>query len=488
MKPTADALLAQRAQANRDAMALKSRQQSAAVADIGEIPAVVDSDRKELCLDDLALFLTTYFPNTTGLKPFSSDHLRAIDRIQRCILHGGLFVNAFPRGFAKTTICENATIWATLYGHRRFVPVFGAEASSAAGNIDSIKLELSENELLAEDFPEVCHAIRALEGKVQRCHSQTYAGVLTHIEWKADTIVLPTIPGSPASGGIITAHGITAASRGMKHKRPDGTQQRPDFLMIDDPQTDESASTDLQVNKRLGTIRKTLLKLGGHDRKIAAVVNATVIKPNDIVEQLLNPKKFPSWQGERIKMVKSWSKVHETLWLTDYQNIRNTYDANVPDDQQRAHHAATEFYQAHRTEMDAGCEVAWSHCFDPDTEVSAIQHAYNLLIDDGPEVFASECQNEPLEERVENEVERLTADQIKQKLNQKPRGVVPLECTRLVAFIDVQQNVLPWGVMGFGEDFSGAVVEYGHWPEQNRSYFLKREIQPSRSLAGVTKV
>jgi hypothetical protein len=67
----------------------------------------------------------------------------------------------------------------------------------------------------------------------------------------------PTIPGSVASGRILTARGITAASRGMKHKRPDGTQQRPDFVLIDDPQTDESAATELQVNKRLGTIRKS---------------------------------------------------------------------------------------------------------------------------------------------------------------------------------------------------------------------------------------
>jgi hypothetical protein len=47
--------------------------------------------------------------------------------------------------------------------------------------------------------------------------------------------------------------------------------------------------------------------------------------------------------------------------------------------------------------MDAGCLVSWEHCFDRDTELSAIQHAYNALIDDGEEVFASECQNEPLD-------------------------------------------------------------------------------------------
>jgi hypothetical protein len=382
---------------HRELMAARSRAHSLAVADIGEIPPVANPERRERCRLDLMSFLQTYFPASTGLRPFSEDHKRAIGRIQRCILTGGLFVNAFPRGFAKTTISENATIWAAVYGHRRFVPIFGAEANAAAGNIDSIKLELSENELLAEDFPEVCFAIQALEGKPQRCASQTHKGVLTHIEWRADTIVFPTIPGSVASGCIITARGITAASRGMKHKRPDGKQQRPDFVLIDDPQTDESAGTDLQVTKRLGTIQRSILKLGGHDRRIACVVNATVIARGDIVEQLLNPKKFPAWQGERIKMVRAWSTAHDTLWLGDYARLRNTYDAGTLGDQQRAHREATAFYKRNRAAMDAGCLVAWEHCYDRDVEISAIQHAYNLLIDDGPEVFASECQNEPLE-------------------------------------------------------------------------------------------
>src|SRR5690349_8237859 len=141
----------------REAAAQRSRQQFAAVADIGELPEVADSDRRESCRLDLQRFLVTYFPASTGLSPFSEDHERAIGRIQRCALEGGLFIQAFPRGFAKTTISENAAIWATLYGHRRFVPIFGAEASAADGNIDSIKLELSENDLLFADFPEVCH-------------------------------------------------------------------------------------------------------------------------------------------------------------------------------------------------------------------------------------------------------------------------------------------------------------------------------------------
>lgn len=468
-----------------------SKRKSAEAADIGEIPPIADPGRRDGCRNDLFRFLTTYFPNSTGLSPFSEDHRRVIERIQRCILFGGLFVNAVYRGFAKTTISENAAIWAVLYGHRRFVPIFGAGASNADGNIDSIKLELSENDLLYADFPEVCHAVRALEGKPQRCASQTYtppcvicggdescevcggSGIgrpeLTHIEWTAETIVLPHISGSIASGNIITAHGIGGASRGLKHKRPDGTQQRPDFVIIDDPQTDDSAATAHQVSKRLDVIKKSILKLGGHSRKIAVVMNATVIKPDDLVEQLLDPKRNAAWQGERIKMVKRWSDAHETLWLGDYQRLRTTYDPEKLDDQQRAHRDATEFYRRNREAMDKGCIVSWEHCYDHDTEISAIQHAYNCLIDDGPEVFGSECQNEPL--TAEADADLLKASEIARKTNGLRRGTVPLGCEHVTAFIDVQGEVLYWLVAGWAPDFTGSIIDYGTFPDQRLPYF-----------------
>jgi hypothetical protein len=308
---------------------------------------------------------------------------------------------------------------------------------------------------------------------------------LTYIAWTADTIVLPTIRGSIASGAIITARGIMAGCRGMKHKRPDGTQQRPDFVILDDPQTDESAATPLQVEKRLNVIRKSILKLGGHARKIAAVMNATVIRPGDLIEQILNPKKFPAWQGERVKMVRKWAKAHETHWLSEYARRRNTYDPDVLGDQQRAHREATEFYRINRAIMDDGCEVSWEHCYDEAVELSAIQHAYNSLIDDGDEVFAAECQNEPLEEKVEDDELRLRPDDVAAKLNNVRRGVLPDDASRVVVFIDPKKDLLYWVAAAFGDGFSGAVIDYGTFPDQKRGYFSSRK--PRYTLEKVTK-
>ncbi len=459
-----------------------SRKKQSEVSDIGDIPKVKNPRRRARCKKDLHRFLREYFPHSTGQSPFSPDHERAIGRVQECELEGGLFAECFPRGFAKTTISENSVLHAVLYGHRRFIAIFGSSADAASSMIESIKMELTENDLLYEDFPEVCHAIRALEGKPQRCASQTHGGNLTYIEWTAEKIVMPAIKGSKAGGTVVMARGITGATRGLKHKTAGGDQIRPDLVILDDPQTDESANTDLQVSKRMAVIKKSILKLGGHSKKIAVVMNATIIRRGDLVDQICDQKKNPAWQSERIKMVKVWSDAHDTLWLDKYRTIRNTFDPLLLGDQKRAHRDATEFYKENREAMDAGCIVSWEHCFDKSAEISAIQHAYNLLIDDGPEVFASECQNEPLADEEETE---LAADTwlTTERLNRVPIGIVPLQSTRLVSHIDVQGNLLYWMVVAFDEMFGPSIVDFGTWPKVDRQYFALRDIRKSLMAA-----
>ena len=137
----------------------RSRERTRKGSDIGEIPPVHNRARRDECGKSLLLFLTTYFPYSTGLSPFSDDHKRVIGRIQDCSTRGGRFVNAVYRGFAKSTISELALLWAVLYGHRSFGAIFAAESDLAAKAINSIRTELSDNDLLYEDFPEVCHAV-----------------------------------------------------------------------------------------------------------------------------------------------------------------------------------------------------------------------------------------------------------------------------------------------------------------------------------------
>jgi len=459
--------------AHRDQVGRHQARLSASGRDIGPLPPVVNPERREACRLDLALFLSTYMP-AAFFKPWSDDHRRVIAKLQYAILKGGLFVEAVYRAFGKTSIAEGTAIWAVLHGHRRFVPIIGADQPAAADNIDSIQGELEENDLLAEDFPEVCYPVRALEGIAQRCQGQTFEGRPTHIEWRAETLVLPLIPGSPSGGSIITSRGITGRVRGMKHKRRDGVQLRPDFILIDDPQTDESAASATQVDKRLEILQKAILQSGGHMRRIAGVVCGTVIQPGDFMDRLLDPEQSPAWQSERIPLVRRFADAHDKMWLGEYARLRRTYNRDDPNDQGRARAAATAYYAENRKAMDAGCRVSWADGFD-ETEISAVQHAYNALVDFGETMFASEYQNQPLRPGDHDE-EFLDAAGIAAKTNGYARGVVPKRAQILTAFVDLHDKLLYWMVAAWQENFTGYVVDYGAYPDQRRPYFAARDV------------
>ncbi|MFV0446351.1 MAG: hypothetical protein ACK5Q5_22485 [Planctomycetaceae bacterium] len=74
------------------------RRKSAEAAEIGPLPAVVHPVRRRACGESLHLFLTSYFPESTGSGLFSPEHVQVIDRIEEGLRHGGRFVNAVFRG------------------------------------------------------------------------------------------------------------------------------------------------------------------------------------------------------------------------------------------------------------------------------------------------------------------------------------------------------------------------------------------------------
>ena len=199
----------------RAEMARKSQEKSLEGRDIGDLPPVDDPERKEKCRLDFKLFCETYFPEVYQLK-WSDDHLRAIAKIQKSVLEGGLFALAMSRGSGKSSLTETAAIWAMLYGHREFVVLVGASESAALEMLDSIKTEFEVNEHIAADFPEVAYPIQKLQGIANRCAGQLYHGERTRITWTANEIVLPTIAGAASSGVFVRVAGITGRIRGMK--------------------------------------------------------------------------------------------------------------------------------------------------------------------------------------------------------------------------------------------------------------------------------
>lgn len=445
--------------------------------DIGPIPKIMHPRCRKRAVKEFRYFCEHYFPETFHL-PWSPDHLKVIAKIEEAALRGGLFALAMPRGSGKTSLCETACLWAILIGARRFVALIGSDEGHAMAMLDSMKTELECNDLLMADFPESIHPVRCLEGIANRCRGQLFEGRRTHMDWTAKFIVLAHLPKErlkklgfseqTGCGAIIKVAGITGRVRGMKHKRPDGEPVRPDLVIADDPQTDESARSVSQCNTRTRILAGAVLGLAGPGKKISGIMPCTVICPGDMADRILDRDQHPQWQGERTKMVYEFP-TSQKLW-DEYGEIRaQSLRAGGRGEQ------ATEFYRKHREEMDKGAKVAWPERYNPD-ELSAIQHAMNLRLQDEAAFFA-EYQNEPVIEEESGRGQMLTVDEIGGKLNNRPRAQVPVAANTVTGFVDIQAKVLFYAVCAWENDFTGYVLDYGTYPDQRMHHFTTRGIQ-----------
>ena len=130
---------------------------------------------------------------------------------------------------------------------------------------------------------------------------------------------------------------------------------------------------------------------------------------------ILNRNTHPDWNGEKTKMLYEFPK-NMKLW-DEYAEIRAEAlrtDGNFQ--------AATDFYLAHREEMDEGAVVSWDARYNHD-EVSALQHAMNLKLQDEA-AFQAEYQNAPLPEDLSDDT-LLSVDEICGKVNGIARYRVP---------------------------------------------------------------
>src|SRR5204863_429248 len=131
-----------------------------------------------------------------------------------------------------------------------------------------------------------------------RLFCETYFSAVFALAWSPDHLkVISIIENSVLEGGLFAV----AMPRGSG--KTSLATCAADFVLIDDPQTDESANSPQQVRKRLNTVNGAILGLAGPKKKIAGVMPITVIAKGDMADQVLDRKTHPEWQGQRIKLM-----------------------------------------------------------------------------------------------------------------------------------------------------------------------------------------
>jgi len=154
-----------------------------------------------------------------------------IDTIVSRGRNGGKQAIAAPRGRGKSEIVKGLLVYLVCAQIVRFILPVAATTPLAKRLYKDFKKKLATNDLLYEDFPEICHPIRELSGAPLRAAKQHVDGRLTQIVWTDDYISLPHVPGSPYGGVKMAYYGLDAAFRGANI---DG--DRPDFVLVDDPE------------------------------------------------------------------------------------------------------------------------------------------------------------------------------------------------------------------------------------------------------------
>lgn len=435
-------------------------------------PGPVDPIRKDRCRDSLRAFLETYFPDTFELG-WSPDHLLMIEDIEQRIRFGGLKAIAFPRGSGKTSILLRAALWAVLYGYRKFVSFIAANEEMAVSNLTTIKTEINHNALLAADFALELHCLKLLGNEPRRTTSQHYQGIHTGVEYSTRRIDFGTIPGvnCATTGAIISAVGITGAVRGQHKTTVAGLVARPDFLLVDDPQTKSSASSKSQCDKRHGIMMGDALGMAGPGVSISGFCTCTVIYKGDVADRILDNQLSPDWDGMKVSMIKRWP-----TWMDGWDQ----YNMLRAQDIQNGTSEAKKFVRANYKRLHEDSEVYWEDRKEK-SDVSALQHAMDLFYRDQG-VFSAEYQNAPVSASTTPPYE-INPERLMRRTIGLPRARVPTDTKLLTAFVDTQKDIFYYVVMAWGKDGRGYVIDYGACPDQNRHHWSKGTI--NRTLASV---
>lgn len=194
-----------------------------------------------------------------------------------------------PRSVGKSTwFFLILPLWAAAHNHRGFIGAFADSGSQAELHLASFKLELENNERLREDFPELCTPKRTRSGGAVANRQGMYMA---------------------ASGFIFAAKGIDSSSLGMKVGR-----RRPDLLVLDDIEPDESNYSPYQKQKRLSTLLDAILPLSVFAR---VVLVGTVTMPGSIVHDLVKTITKPGEDAPDWIADENWRVHYYPAILTD---------------------------------------------------------------------------------------------------------------------------------------------------------------------------
>ncbi|GAB1660588.1 phage terminase large subunit [Mannheimia haemolytica] len=307
------------------------------------------SERRQKVLDPVhgfEYFVQAYFPHYVRSEHKSQLHHYLFENLPLSVSDLSKSVRqaiAAPRGEAKSTICTQLfPLWCLVRDLKRYIIIAMDTKEQAYSMLEAIKVEIESNPRLRIDFPEVA------QGKV----------------WRAGVIMT-------AKNQKVEAVGAGQKLRGRRHGA-----YRPDLVVLDDIENDESVETPAQRNKLHNWVLKAVLKLGAAGEKFDVIYVGTILHYDSVLSRILNTK---GWRRVRFKAILRFPD-NMALW-DEWENI---YLSEEGDDDTMS----DLFYQQHKAEMDKGALVSWL--------ARPILYLMKIRASDGHSAFDSEYQNDPV--------------------------------------------------------------------------------------------
>lgn len=431
--------------------------------------------------DDFVLAHTDLFPNSTGSSPYGEDQKTAIRRFQGILQgrSGGKLVQCEPRGFAKTSRAINQLLLAILQGDVTFALVVSSEIGKATEILEQIQTELLGNTHLEKLYPAVFACFQATEGKAIKCNNQTVNGLRTHIGWSIDEIRFPVIEREPSSGAIIlvrTKDNLRGISKKIRYGPRAGEGIRPDFVILDDIQTDKDARSPTICYNIHHNVKRAVMFGGSHTKKVKVVMTITPNIKGDVAHQFILNE--PSWEVAMYAMLRKMP-TNMDLW-DNFGRILLNFDKFKEGDRRRAQRFACEFVKENYDALHEGAEVSWDAGFeyDPDDplELSALHHAMIFFYEEGEEAFNFECQCKLDISTSEEEQLKATPEIIMSRISHLPRRSVPVNCLHVATHVDCNQDIFTYVTVASPTSFYPYIIDYGTYPKQPGALWKKGKI------------
>jgi len=262
---------------------------------------------------------------------------------------------AAPRDFGKSTLITLIyIIYCICYSKEEFIVILSNTASQANQILDNIKKELTENELLKADFPEVFESNSKFK----------------QLRWR--------------QSDIITRNKILVLSLGTGQQirgRRFGVS-RPSLVIADDIENSENTFGSEARDKMKDWYERSVLKVGSEKTNYIFIGN--LYHPYSLLSEYLAPDKNPAWIKKVYSAIVAWP-THMNLWDEKWSNIyyyKEDYrGAGGP-------LAACQYYEDNKVVMDEGVKLLWDTRYTLRTLME--------LRADNELSFLSEYQNSPV--------------------------------------------------------------------------------------------